>query len=99
MTGPGPTTTTSPKRSGCGRPCAPWINPPLPEELRCLRIRLRFRGQTIELQISHDLVRVRAISPRTGAIRLRVDSDVVSLKTGETLEIKPERRPVIVLGP
>jgi len=76
-----------------------WINPALPEELRCLRIRLRFRGQTIELEISHDLVRVRAISPRGEAIRLCVDGEVVSLKTGGTLEIKSGRRPVVVFGP
>lgn len=76
-----------------------WLNPALPEELRGLRIRVRFQGQTIELDISHDLVRVRSICTETEAIRLHVDSEVVSLETGETLEIKRERKPVYVDAP
>ncbi|MCU0835337.1 MAG: glycoside hydrolase family 65 protein [Chromatiaceae bacterium] len=76
-----------------------WLNPSLPDELRCLRIRVRFRDQTIELDITHELVRVRAISPQTEAIRLHVDSDVVSLGSSDTLEIKLERKPVFVDPP
>jgi alpha,alpha-trehalase len=76
-----------------------WLNPVLPEELNSLRIRVRFRGQTIELDISQDLVRVRAISPETEAIRLRVDSDLVSLDTGETLEVRLGRKPLFVDAP
>jgi len=76
-----------------------WINPDLPEELKGLRTRLRFRGQTIELDISHELVRVRAVSPETETIRLHVGGDLVSLETGETLEIKLERKPLFVDAP
>jgi alpha,alpha-trehalase len=76
-----------------------WLNPALPEELRGLRIRVRFQAQTIELDITHDLVRVRAVSPQTETIRLHVDRDVVSLETHQTLEIKLERKPVYVDAP
>ena len=76
-----------------------WLNPALPEELKGLRIRVRFQDQTIELDISHELVRVRAISPQTEAIRLHVDSELVSLETRETLEVKLERKPICVDAP
>ena len=46
-----------------------WLNPALPEELTHLCLRLRFRDQTVEVHISHDLLRVRAVSPETEAIR------------------------------
>ena len=76
-----------------------WLNPSLPEELRGLRIRVRFQAQTIELDITHDLVRVRAVSPQTEAVRLHVNSELVSLETSETLEIKLERKPIYVDAP
>jgi alpha,alpha-trehalase len=76
-----------------------WLNPTLPEELTGLRFRVRFRRQTVELDIDHDLVRVRAISPQTAAIRLHVDSKAVFLETGETLEVKLERAPLYVDAP
>ena len=76
-----------------------WVNPVLPEELRCLSVRLRFRGQTLELEITHDLVRVRAISPDPAGLRLGVGREVVSLDSGETLEIALTRKPVFVDAP
>jgi trehalose/maltose hydrolase-like predicted phosphorylase len=76
-----------------------WLNPTLPEELTGLRFRVCFRGQTVELDIGHDLVRVRAISPQTEAIRLHVDSKAVSSETGKTLEVKLERAPLFVDAP
>lgn len=76
-----------------------WLNPVLPEELKRLRFRLRYRGQTIELEVSHDLVRLRAISPETDAVRLSVDSEVFSLRASETHEFKREARPLFVESP
>ena len=76
-----------------------WLDPALPDELRGLRTRVRFQDQTIELDISHELVRVRAISPQTEAIRLHVNSEQVSLETCETLEVKLERKPIYVDAP
>lgn len=76
-----------------------WLNPTLPEELRGLRIRVRCQGQTIELDISHDLIRVRAVCTESEAMRLHVDSEVVSLATGETMEIKREGKTVYVDAP
>jgi alpha,alpha-trehalase len=64
-----------------------WLNPKLPDELTGLCIRVRFRGQTLELDISHELVCITAITPQTDAIRLRVGSEEVALKAGETIEV------------
>lgn len=76
-----------------------WVNPSLPEELKGLSIRVRFRGQTLELDISHDLVRVRAVSPETGTIRLGVGSALLTLRAGQTVELKLERKPLYVDAP
>jgi trehalose/maltose hydrolase-like predicted phosphorylase len=56
----------------------------LPDELKSLRLRIRFRGQTVELDISHARVRVQALSPERDTVSLRIDSRLVSLAAGET---------------
>jgi trehalose/maltose hydrolase-like predicted phosphorylase len=76
-----------------------WINPALPDALAALRIRVRFRGQTVELDISHDRARVRAISPPSEPIRLCVGREAISLDAGETLEVGLDRKPLFVDTP
>jgi alpha,alpha-trehalase len=76
-----------------------WINPALPDALAALRVRLRFRGQTVELDIGHDRVRVRAISPPSEPIRLCVGREAISLDAGETLEVELERKPLFLDTP
>ena len=76
-----------------------WLNPALPEELQRLRIRLRFRGQTLELDINHERVRLRAISPETETIRLWVGSEVYALRAGETQEFNCTAKPACVEAP
>ena len=76
-----------------------WLDPTLPDELKCLRIRVRFRGQTVEVEITGDLARVRAISPDKEVIRLRLNSQALSLQAGETLEVKLPRTPLFVDAP
>ncbi len=76
-----------------------WLNPALPEELQRLRIRLRFRGQPLELDVSHERVRVRAISPETETIRLWVGSEACSLRAGETHEFERKHKPAFVEAP
>jgi alpha,alpha-trehalase len=76
-----------------------WLNPTLPDELRCLKIRVRFRGQTVELEATHDLVRVHALAAEAEAVRLRVNTNLVTLDAGQTLEVKLEHKPVSVEAP
>ncbi|WPL18420.1 putative glycosyl hydrolase [Thiorhodovibrio winogradskyi] len=76
-----------------------WLNPVLPEELKRLRFRLRFRGQTLEVEINEDRVRLREISPEADVIRLTAGSETVSLSAGETHEIKRGAGPLFVESP
>lgn len=76
-----------------------WLNPTLPDELQCLHARIRFRGQSLAIDITHDRVRVRAVSPQTEAVRLRVRSEVYSLAADATLEIPLEQKPLSVEAP
>jgi alpha,alpha-trehalase len=76
-----------------------WLNPVLPDELKRLLIRLRFRGQTIELELSQDVVRLRAVSPGTEPIRLSVGSEMFSLSTDEAHELKREGKPAFLEAP
>jgi alpha,alpha-trehalase len=65
-----------------------WLNPVLPHELKSLQFRIRFRGQTLELTIDHERIRIQAHAPDRGNVALCVDSEPVSLKAGETLDIR-----------
>jgi trehalose/maltose hydrolase-like predicted phosphorylase len=76
-----------------------WINPALPDELSCLRVRLRFRGQSVAIEITHELARLRAISPGKEPIRVRIDGETHTLAADETLEVRLERTPVFVDSP
>ncbi|MCF7985126.1 MAG: glycoside hydrolase family 65 protein [Thiohalocapsa sp.] len=76
-----------------------WLNPDLPDELAGLTMRLRFRGQTLELEISHDLMRLRAVSPETDCIHLHCDGQDIRIAAGETYDMKPEQKPVRVEAP
>jgi len=60
-----------------------WLNPRLPEELTGLRIRLRFRQQTLGLQITQSAVQIRAISTDQDALRTRVGDSIVALRPGD----------------
>ena len=76
-----------------------WVSPRPPEGLSGLRIRVRLRGQRLEPDIRHDLVRVRAVPPVTETIRIGLDSEAVSLQTCQILELKRERTPLFVDAP
>jgi alpha,alpha-trehalase len=76
-----------------------WVDPVLPDELTCLSMRLRFRGQSLELEITHDRVRVRALSPDPAGLHLGVNGEVVGLDCGETLEIALTHKPLCVDAP
>nr|WP_296901222.1 glycosyl hydrolase family 65 protein [Thiohalocapsa sp.] len=76
-----------------------WLNPQLPEELARLRIRLRFRGQTLALDISRSELNIRAVSAHLGAIRLQVGERTLTLQPGDTHVLSIEDMPAAVAGP
>ena len=75
------------------------LNPLLPDELTSLRIRLRYRGQTLALHITHEQMQVRAVSAHLGAIRLRIDDRSVTMQPGDSQVVPIKEMPVAVHGP
>jgi alpha,alpha-trehalase len=61
-----------------------WLNPRLPGELSCLRLTLRYRGLTIELEVRQEALEVHARASNAAPIALGVVDEVHTLKAGET---------------
>jgi alpha,alpha-trehalase len=60
-----------------------WLNPRLPEELKCLRITVRYRGLALELRVTREALEVRARTSNAAPIALGVVDAVHTLKAGE----------------
>lgn len=75
-----------------------WLNPQLPEELKRLRIRLRFRGQALALSIDHAALEIRAVSAHLGSIRIQVGERTLTLAPGDTERVSQADMPVAVEG-
>lgn len=61
-----------------------WLNPRLPDELRCLRISLRYRGLALDLAMTREAIEVHARGSNAATISLGVVDAVHALKAGET---------------
>jgi alpha,alpha-trehalase len=61
-----------------------WLNPRLPQELECLRLAVRYRGLTLDLEVRHDALAVHARASNAAPIALGVVDAVHSLAAGET---------------
>jgi alpha,alpha-trehalase len=75
-----------------------WLNPQLPDELKRLCIRLRFRGQTLALAVSHSELEIRAVSAHLGSIRLQVGGRGLTLQPGDARVLSIADMPVAVEG-
>jgi len=60
-----------------------WLNPRLPEELDCLRLAVRYRGLTLDLEVRRDTVGVHARASNAAPIALGVVGQVHRLAAGE----------------
>jgi alpha,alpha-trehalase len=76
-----------------------WLNPSLPEELRGLRIRVRFQGQTLEVRITHRNMRIKVISPEAETVHLGVEGNLVELAPGRSITVDLRRTPLYVDRP
>ncbi|WP_178114780.1 glycoside hydrolase family 65 protein [Pseudomonas saliphila] len=65
----------------------------LPKEVSCLSFRFRFRGHWLELQITHDLLRIAAPDGWAGPHKVFVDNQVYAFEAGEILELPRGRLP------
>ncbi|TAK83733.1 MAG: glycoside hydrolase family 65 protein [Betaproteobacteria bacterium] len=61
-----------------------WLNPRLPEELRCLRMTIRYRGLALDVEVRHEALQVHARASNAAPIALGVVDAVHTLKAGET---------------
>jgi trehalose/maltose hydrolase-like predicted phosphorylase len=60
------------------------INPEIPEELARLDLRIRYRGHSLRLRLTHDSLTVRGGDPRVAPIRLCVDDRTFEFEGGST---------------
>jgi len=63
-----------------------WLNPRLPAELACLRVSVRYRGLTLDLDVRHERLRVHARASNAAPIALGVVDQVHRLAAGEARE-------------
>jgi alpha,alpha-trehalase len=76
-----------------------WLNPQLPDELASLRLRLRFRGQTLALHITREEMQIRSVSAHLGTVQLRVGERGIHLEPGEAHVVSIDDMPVAIEGP
>ncbi|BCS52890.1 beta-phosphoglucomutase family hydrolase [Geobacter sp. SVR] len=60
------------------------LNPQLPPELERLDMRIRYRGQSLDLRLMHDTITLRARETRMPPIRVCVRDETVELTGGST---------------
>ena len=63
-----------------------WLNPCLPDELRCITMVIRYRGHALDLTITHPSMRVHAHESNAAPIQLGVVDRCYTLEAGETQE-------------
>ncbi|MBI4196138.1 MAG: hypothetical protein HY526_13790, partial [Betaproteobacteria bacterium] len=64
------------------------INPQLPEEMKRLDLRIRYRGHSIDLRLTRDTLTVRGHDTRAAAIKLGVGDEVYDFTGGTTRAFK-----------
>jgi alpha,alpha-trehalase len=60
------------------------FNPCLPEELKRLRMRIRFRDHLLFLEITHNKLSISSRKPDSGPIRIGIDHEIVTVEGGKT---------------
>jgi trehalose/maltose hydrolase-like predicted phosphorylase len=63
-----------------------WLNPSLPAELSCLRVTVRYRGHTLDLDVRQDRLKVHARASNATPITLGVVGKRHRVGAGETRE-------------
>ena len=60
-----------------------WLNPCLPQELQEIRLRLRYRGHWLRLQVTHDKLAVAFEHGWSGSTQIGFRQDVYTVVQGE----------------
>ena len=64
------------------------LNPELPQEMKRLDMRIRYRGHSLDLRLTHDALRVRGRDGAAAPISLCVDGKVCEFVSGTTREFQ-----------
>ncbi len=65
-----------------------WLNPSLPEEMRCLSMCIRYRGHSLDLEIRQEGLKVHARASNASPIKIGVKDGVYEIKAGEDREFQ-----------
>jgi beta-phosphoglucomutase family hydrolase len=65
-----------------------WLNPELPQDIAHLKLRMRYRGHSIDLLIEHDVLTVRLHGGAAAPISLCVGGESFELSSGATRVFK-----------
>jgi trehalose/maltose hydrolase-like predicted phosphorylase len=65
-----------------------WLNPELPQDIAHLKLRMRYRGHSIDLLIEHDVLTVRLHGGAAAPISLCVGGESFELSSGVTRVFK-----------
>ena len=68
-----------------------WLNPCLPDELRQLEIRIRYRRHLLFLKMTHSTLLLESRKPGVRAITVRFGDKAHKLRGGECLELQLDR--------
>ena len=64
------------------------FNPLLPDKLKRIKFRLRYRGHWIELDLDKEKIKLNCLGGGAGEIVITLNGENYTLKTGEKLEAK-----------
>lgn len=69
-----------------------WFQPQLPTRLRRLAFTLNYRGHRIDVEVTHDHLRLRSHPCDAPAVRVCLNGDLVMLQPGESIsaDLSPE---------
>jgi len=64
-----------------------WFNPCLPEKMAKLHVHIRYRGHALEVEVTSDLLKVRALKSREMPIKVGFKKKTHDLEAGSTVEL------------
>lgn len=60
-----------------------WLNPCLPDKMRSLKLRIRYRGQSLELEVTQEQLRISALHGTAEVVQIGFANKIYRLAAGE----------------
>ncbi len=67
-----------------------WLNPCLPEEIKKIRMKIRYRGFSMNLEVKPDKITIHTLPCREPAVFIGFRDRIYSMSGDETLDLVPE---------